>query len=348
MKIIYSTLFFIACTASVNAQFSLTKNINEPIVGDVYYTKTLDTNGTALPNTVTGNNVTWTILNVIESNTIVTNNYSSNGGNASNFPGTTIVQEDATNGNFSYYKVTPTSFELVGAELNFSGASGELNYNTNSAIIAQYPIAFGYNLNDPIGGTVSANGQTGPFTGNIVTKGDGTGTLKLNNTTFTNCIRVKTTQHATFTLAGGFVMGIFDQVVYNYFNSSNKFPLFSTNYAHIQTSGAFTVNQKTADVSALNSVALGLNSNSQNDVIFKAYPNPANSEVNIHFVLTQPESYTIEIVNTLGQTVRSLSKPNLVAGMYSETISLSGLTTGVYHINVIGKNTKGVAKLVIQ
>ncbi len=347
MKKIYLLIFSLIGISEFNAQTTLTKAANEPIVGDTYDTRTLDSNATAMPMGTSGSSVTWNLTNLV-SGALVTNSYlsPSTSTNSASFPGSTILLNDGTN--TSYFKSTASSYELLGAEISFSGLTAVLNYSTNSAVIAQYPMAMGYTNTDAVGGTISAASFSGPFSGTITTNGDATGTLNLNGTALSSCLRLKTKQNVSFTLAFGSITGTVDQTIYNYFNSSSKWPLFSVSYTHIVTSGAQTTDQMQTQISSLSSIPLGIRENKLNDIIFKAYPNPANNEVNIHFVLTQNESYTIEIVNTLGQVVKAVSKPNLQPGMYNETLDISGLTAGVYHINVSGKNAKGVEKLIIQ
>ena len=95
-------------------------------------------------------------------------------------------------------------------------------------------------------------------------------------------------------------------------------------------------------------IILGIKENLANDIIFKAYPNPANENVTIHFVLTQTESYTIDVLNNLGQVVKTLYKPYLSPGMYSEVIGIKDLTAGIYTVKVNGNHAQGTQKLIIE
>jgi hypothetical protein len=355
MKKIYLFAFSLIAISQVKAQLTLTKAANEPVIGDSYITKTLDTNFTALPLNVVGTNVTWNIANVIETGATSTNTYSAPGSGASSYPGTTIVQEDQGTGNTSYFKATASSYELLGAELSIGGIGAQLNYNTNSAIIAQYPITMGYTNTDPVAGTVTASTLTGTFNGTIATTADGTGTLNFvgGGSNFTNVLRIKTTQHIAFSLPSGLftINGTIDQSIYNYYHSSSKWPLFTATYNHVFSNNViFPIDDTVNDVMALSTVIVGIKERTKavNDIIFKAYPNPAHNQVAIHFVLTQKESYNIEIVNALGQVVKSVSKPDLQPGLYNEAIDINGLSAGVYHIRVQGKNASGVEKLIVE
>ncbi len=347
MKKIYLLVFSFIGISQINAQITLTKAANEPVIGNAYDSKGLDSNNTALPMNISGTNVTWNITNIIEAGGILTNTFipASADPNSSNYPGTTIVQSDGNS--VSYFKSSPSLYELLGLKVG----AFVLNYNTNPATIASYPITMGYLNNDNGAGTIAATNPsvTGTFASTIQTTADGTGTLNFNSgtTIFSNCLRLKTTQHISFnvTYMGFPLSGTIDQVIYNYYVSSNKFPVFTVNYTSVIAPGN---NRKQVNISTLSFVTVGVKENKLNDLIFKTYPNPAQNEVNIHYVLTQNDSYTFQVVNTFGQVVRSVSKPNLQPGMYNESIDLTGLSAGIYHVKVDGKNSHGVEKLIVQ
>ncbi len=345
MKKIYLLAFSFMAISQVKAQITLTKAFNEPVIGETYDTKDLDTT-VVLPMALSGANVTWNIDGLSETGGLTTNNFvdPSTDANAPNFPGTTIVQSDGNTS--SYFKSSASLYELLGLDAGMF----VLNYNTNAATIASYPISFGYVNNDTGAGAVTASTLTGTFASTISTTADGSGTLNFNSgaANYTNCLRIKTTQHVTFSLAGGFITGTMDMVIYNFYVGGNKFPLFTVNYTNINAPAAGINNQRQDQVSSLSGLVLGLSDKKLNDIIFKAYPNPANREVSLHFVLTQKESYTIDIVNALGQVVKSVAKPDLQPGLYNEAIDLQGLSAGVYHIRVQGKNASGIEKLIVE
>ena len=342
MKKIYLVALSLFTLNQANAQISLTKANSEPIVGDNYMMNVVDTTN-ALPINVTGAGVTWNVTGISQSGAVDTIKYvtSSANPNSSSYPGTTIVEQQGSN--ISYFKSTPTQYELLGLD----GGNFKLNYNTNSAIIAVYPVGLGYINNDIGSGTMTAS-ISGVFTSTIQTVGDGTGTLNLNGiNSFSNCLRVKMTQKMNFSL-GVFETGTINQATYNYYHSSSKSPIFTISYSHVVGSGAFPLDQWRINVKTKASIILGVNENSVNDIIFKAYPNPANENVNIHFVLTQAESYTIDVLNNLGQVIKTLYKPNLAPGMYSEVIDIKGLTAGIYTVKVNGNHAQGTQKLIIE
>lgn len=342
MKKIYLFALFVFAINQASAQISLTKANSEPIVGETYKTNQIDTTN-ALPMNISGVGVTWNVTGISESGLVDTTTYVSTAADvtALNYPGTTIVEHSA--GNKTYFKSTATQYELMGLD----AGQFVLNYNSNSAIVAVYPVSMGYVNNDNGAGAVSSGTNTGTFTSTIVTTGDATGTLNLNGVvSFSNCLRVKTIQNIDFVI-GGFFNGTINQVRYNYYHSSSKWPVFVVDHTFASLPAA-GFSQNIDNVSTLSTIVLGVKENNLNDIIFKAYPNPTMGDVTIHFVLTQNESYTIDVLNNLGQIVKSLNKPNLTAGMYSETIDVKDLSAGIYTVKVNGNHAQGTQKIVVQ
>ncbi|MCD6018923.1 MAG: C-terminal target protein [Bacteroidetes bacterium] len=333
-----------------NAQtsYTLTQTNSEPVIGDAYLPRLIDTT-TALPMNISGSSVTWNLTGLVDSLATDSNKYidPSADANSGNYPGVTIVQSSPTN--IAYFKSSMNQYELLGMDITFNGMTANVNYNTNSALLAQYPMSMGYSNTDSVKGAITISTFAGTFIGTISTTADGTGTLNLNGmSSFSNCLRLKTVQHIDFSLMGGLETGTMDQVIYNYYSSFSKFPVLTVNYNHVMAGGVFAVDDTLFNMSTLSSVVIGVKENKLNDIIFKAYPNPANNEINLYFVLVKDESYSFEVINTLGQVVKTVSMPNLHAGMYNETINTSDLSSGVYTIKVNGKSSQGTEKLVIQ
>ncbi|MBS1638318.1 MAG: T9SS type A sorting domain-containing protein [Bacteroidetes bacterium] len=351
MKKIYLTLLsavFAGQLAHAQAP-TLTKAGNDPVIGDSYTQNGLDTSN-AMPNSTTGTSVTWNISGVSVNTVVTVTTYSTpSSGDISSYPGTTIVMNSGGSNN-TYLKQSGTApsgtLEVEGMYVSSLGASMTF---TNSGVIAQYPISMGYSMTDPIAGSVSAGTVSGTFSGDMITHADGTGTLNFNSGTaiVPNCLRVVTTMTANLSLLGGLVTGTLQQDMYNYFTSSSKYPVFTVQYTHVVIPAA-SVDQLTATAAIQPSIVLGINEQSAKNVNFTAYPNPTSDNVSLHFVLTNTENYTVEINNTLGQTVKTVSLNNLQPGMYNENIDLTGLNKGIYFVKVKGTHAEGVQKILVQ
>ncbi len=118
--------------------------------------------------------------------------------------------------------------------------------------------------------------------------------------------------------------------LYN-FNSPwpSLFPeTFNGHFTYMMVSGTSTIGLDEANVS--------------NDV--ELYPNPTSGIVNI--AITQGGTYTIELVNMLGQTVHA--EEVSVSGNESINRNFSNLTKGIYLVNVKGDNYSSTTKLTIN
>lgn len=351
MKKIYLLTFSLFALSQIKAQttYTVLQQFHEPVVGDSYGAVALDTASTPLPMSVSGSGVTWTVLDVTQTGTTTTNTYSTaaSSTNSANYPGTTIVQTDGTT--TTYFKSSTNMLELLGVE----ASQFDLNYNVASATMATYPISFGYsNTDNTAEGTINATtpigAVSGTFTGAVTTTADGSGTLTINGvSTFQNVIRVKTVQNLAFDLPTplGQIQGTIDQTLYNFYHSSSKFPVFTVSHTVVNSPMG---GQTDSRVSTLSNVAIGVKENQRNEIAFRAYPNPASNDVDLYFVLTQTESYSIEISNNLGQVVKTVALNNLQPGIYNESINTSDLGSGIYTVKVSGKNAQGTQKLVIQ
>ncbi len=351
MKKIYLMALTCFALSNMTAQMTLTKANSEPIIGDINYTKTIDTTGFNMPNTVTGQNVVWTLTNALEDGGKDTTTYvtPSTFTNSSTYTGATIASIN-TGSTVTYYKATATQYEVRGLD----GGLYDLNFNSNTAIAAIYPVAYGYTNTDNFGGQMTVQGGgSGPFTGTVTTIADGTGDLDINGVvTYSNCLRVKSTQHITFSLTFGLITGTIDQTIYNYYHSSSKFPLLTINYQHVVTAGAQTLDNSIATVSLKESVPTvlptGIKTFNKANNLFSVYPNPATNEVNIHLVTAKNETYNITILNTMGQVVKTKMVANVSAGMYDEVLNVSDLTSGMYTIHVKGTTANGTQKLMVK
>ena len=350
MKKLYFMALACLALSSAQAQISLTKANSEPIIGDINYIKTLDTTGFEMPNTVIGQNVVWTITNALEDGGKDTTTYVAPATftNSSTYTGATIASIN-TGSTVTFYKATATQYEVRGVD----GGLYDLNFNSSTAIAAVYPVSYGYTNTDNFGGQMTVQGGgSGPFSGTVTTVADGTGDLDINGVvTYSNCLRVKSTQHITFSLTFGLITGTIDQIIYNYYHSSSKFPLLTVNYQHLVTAGAQTLDNSTAIVSLEESVPTvlptGIKAFNKNNQEFSVYPNPATNDVNLHLVAAKNETYHVTILNTIGQVVKTKTITN-VSGAINEVISVSDLTAGVYTINVKGNTTNGTQKLMIN
>lgn len=337
MKKIYLSIITIGFMLNANAQLSLTKAFNEPVVGNVNTKKGYDSTA-VLPKNV-GINQVWnfaslttnTVVEVSTFKTVASTTYSAN------FPSATITEDDGVGG-FTYSKATSTQFELVG----FENANTVVNF-TNSAIAAVWPISYGYSNTDSFAGPATINGTlTGTAVGTLTTLGSGTGTLIIpGGASFTNILQVKTNQTLNISLAGGFITANSVIKGYDYYHSTQKFPLLSVSYNNTSGSAPST----SATIRVNNVVLTGIN-DLNFDASFSIFPNPAKNQVNVKLHNATNASCNIEIVNSIGVPVQSINLGSDTE--ISNNISISNLAAGIYIVKTTLGDKVSARKLIIE
>lgn len=337
MKKIYLSIITATIAFSANAQLTLTKAFNEPVLGDVNSKEIFDS--VAVLNNSTGLNQVWnfsalTSSSVTEVGTFTTVASTPNG---SNYAGATIVEDDGQSG-FTYYKSTSTQYEIVGIE----DPNIVLNF-TNTAIAAIWPVTMGYSNTDLFAGSAAAGGTlTGTATGTTTTMGTGTGTLIIpGGASFTNILQVKTQQNVELNLAGGFITATVQTTDYNYYHGTQKFPLLTVSYSDVQ--GAFANTSATIKIN--NSVITGIN-DLNFDASFNIFPNPAKDYVNVKLHNAVNANCKIQIVNSIGQIAQEIDLGN--DSEITRNISVSNLNSGIYMVKTTLGNKVSVRKLIIE
>jgi len=315
----------------LDAQTTLSQSFNEPKPGDMESGYDLDTSAfsSGMPLNVTGNNAVWNFTNLKADQPPLDSYYLSAASETSsaNYPGCTMVEESG--GIYSYYKstTTPTTQTEV---LGIKTSTVSITF-TNSGIIAKYPISYGYSLTDNISGTFSFS-VSGTCSGSITTTADGQGTLNLpEGLVLTNVLRVKSVQ--TLTLTAFVPVATMKQTIYNYYVSSQKFPVLSVNYSKLTSSFSSTPTITGFATGSTNYFVTGLEETVLKETDVKLFPNPVHSVLNItlHGSVNQAE---IGIYNQLGQLVLKTSK--------REGIDISDLNNGIYIVEI--RTDKGLAR----
>lgn len=337
MKKIYLSILASTFAISMNAQLTLTKAANEPIVGNISAEKGYDSTNVIPKSTGAGQSWNFSSLTtntIVESTTYTT---VASSPSASAFPGATLAETDGA-GAWTYWKSTTSTFELMGmidpnTVINFS----------NTAVAAVWPISMGYNNTDAFAGSAAIQTTlTGSAIGTITSQGTGTGTVTLpGSLVFTNMLQLRTNQILQLNLMFGLVTATMSTNEYSYYHSSQKFPLITVSYQ--KAAGSFT--SSTCDIRINSAVAMGVNE-ATFDKAFVVYPNPASGLFHVMFTNEKNESLSLEIMNGLGQTLRQI---DLGSGNdINTTINVSDMGSGVYFIKTTIGNTSVVKKLVIQ
>ncbi|MBI3517804.1 MAG: T9SS type A sorting domain-containing protein [Bacteroidetes bacterium] len=337
MKKIYFTIIASVCMLSANAQLSLTKATTEPSVGDVTSKRDYDSVA-VLPKTV-GINQVWDFSSLTSTTVMATSTYTTVASTpySANFPSATVAENDGAGG-VVYYKGTTAQYELIG----FEDPTTAINF-TNTAVVAVWPVSYGYSNSDNFSGTATVNGTlTGTANGTITTLGSGTGTLIIpGGTSFTNILQTKTTQLLNISLAGGLLTSNSVATDYNYYHASQKYPLLTVSYN--RTTG--TQSSFTAGVKINTAVITGVN-DLNFDATFAIFPNPAKNNFTVKLSNAANANCMVEIINMMGKTVQSLNLGSNTEIM--SNVSISDLSTGIYVVKTTLGDKSSVRKLIVE
>jgi hypothetical protein len=327
MKIIYLLLSF-TLTSHLFCQ-TITQSANEPVVGDVDSNYSLDTSAytSGLPLNIKGANAVWDFSKLSGAFPVVIDSFINPAAatGATAYPGATYSQHRDNIYSFFRSSSNPQQTELMGAY----SPSLSLTFS-NTAIIAAYPVSFGYNLSDPVSGTFKYNNQNGACNGSITISADAQGTVLLaNNVTFTNVLRLKSVEELTMSV-GLFPVGSIRQTVYNYYAPGKKFPVLSfTNTKYQLFAGTPTITTLANGNYNYFTVA-GVKEREMQQAGF-LYPNPFTDKIFVDPASEAGnEEYRIcDLNGRVLQSVRTVTEidaASLASGLYFAEIKTGTLT----------------------
>jgi hypothetical protein len=336
MTKLYTIIF--SFTYLLSTAQTITQSFNEPSVGDVDKNYTLDTSAytTGLPNNISGNNVVWDFTKVAGAFPIVFDSIiapsAAPGGSA--FPTATYAQKRGTIVSFFKSVTSPQQTEWLSA----TSSSPSLTVTfTNSALVATYPISFGYSHTDPVTGTFKYNNTTGACNGSITVTADGTGTVNFpNGITFTNVIRLKSVEQLTMSTT--FPIGSISQSIYSYYAPGFKYPVISVQYQNYQ----LLVGTPTITAAAYGNfnyfTVTGINEQFITADL-KVFPNPFTDNLNLS-ADNAGLVKELRFYNLMGEMVSAAASTDL--------ISFEDLPPGVYLLEIRSLRGSSYQKVIRQ
>ena len=248
------------------------------------------------------------------------------------YPGTTSALTTTTSTMDEAKVFTKNSSNTV----SITGVEGEgliLNYITDNAFIGTFPLNFNdTNNSDNVSGTFTFNGNSGSFTGTVLTTVDAYGMLTMNDVgsgVYNGSVtRLKIEQNISLSI--GFPIGTVNQTSYYYYNSNNGDLVFRTTDAAIATPLG---SENILVMESLLTNTFGINDSSFEKVRFSVFPNPVNND-NLNF--TQPINIRIESI-----TIFDISGREIINKTTNENaIKINQLNSGLYLLCV--KTDRGI------
>jgi len=323
MKKFYISLSaFILCAGISNAQLTLTKATNEPVIGDVEYTKSFDST-TAIPKN-TGAGQVWNFTSAnpgtySETISYVAVNSTPQG---SLFPNATIA---VTRGGseYEYMKSSVTDYEYLGS----TNTSTEVMSFTNTALFYSWPISMGSTFTDLFSGPLTNGTVTSTMNGTISLTATGTGTVMLPGGNIqNNCLQLKRVIIAS--IVSGTTNSNFSETDYIYYSNAIKSPIISISYSYKGNSPDVNIMVNTS----LLPVGLNEQLSENNNVI--VYPNPCS------------EIITFGGIKSAELNIFSLAGKKIISAYDTNTVNVLSLEAGIYFLEIKERSGNKMVKIV--
>lgn len=229
-------------------------------------------------------------------------------------------------------------------------------YNYNPEIAMKFPFNYNDNYVDSFAGNFTVLSQNTDGEGYATVSADAWGQLQLPfGVVIDSVLRVRTVEHVeTDTIQITFPpitinpVDIDGEYINYYKPSLSKFPLLSYVTGTIKQDGN-TIDSNQTFISQYPLPGVGVEELENNITGINLYPNPTNNEnVTLTLELEKNTTIHVNILNKLGQTVKTIFNGDALNGTNNINIPINNLPSGIYFVTVY-VNGSGVAKkLVIQ
>jgi hypothetical protein len=266
------------------------------------------------------------------------------------FPSANLATGSASGQTYLYLTYKNNTYTIVGEEgpqtSNGQTVTVKQIYD-KPEVLYTFPLTYQTNQNGTYAAHYDLQGTTVYRNGTLKVTGDAYGTLKIMNKTYTNVLRL----HAITTEAdtiGGLPGYEIDYLIesWSYVTPGKKDNIFTisntteTIFGSSQTvkSVTYNINSKTAGIADNNVEISG----------FQLYPNPTRQNCRLTYTSAMEGHSDIQILNQLGQNVKSLNNLTLRTGENNFDLILNGLPNGIYYVRVSAGAESHVQKLVIE
>lgn len=315
ISLLFLLLFF---AVQLQAQPILTSGLN-PSNGTTFTAYYLDNSSVSAGSA--GANKTWDFSNISTNNADVTDYVyydATSTPYANKFPNANLAVEISSSpGLYTYQKATLTKIESMG----YYSSQYSLFYSDYYTAM-KYPFTYGDSFTDTYAHPYSS--------GTITVKADGYGTLKLPYGTYTNVLRVKTTDVSTY----------YTMTTYSYYaENCVGAPLMTIS----DNSTTKTVNLYWGVVTGSITTSLNETDNVSSEI---RLINTSNRTNNITFSIVTDQELEIKIFDQLGKIIQLF--PNKKYNTGFNELSLSQLSQGIYLINFIGSENKSTTLKIVR
>jgi hypothetical protein len=292
---------------------------------------------------ITGTGVTWdysSLFTYTGTTSLDTIKDASNSADFGDYPNA-VYHDDLAGGASNYFTNYEDSVLSYGYTFSLDGNDAKIMHNIDPLKMMELPMAEGQTYSDSTYGTAEVYGNSATTSGNVVVTADGTGTLSLGTTDFTNVIRIKLDETIAAIIDLGMLgtaNGTVTRTVYSYYDLANQNEAIlihaTINVNSNLFNGGYTAVYSSVDIEG----ASVEESISGADV--SVYPNPANNMVSI----TAPQGTDqLIIMNAIGQTVQTFNNPST-----KTSIDVVGFEKGMFFVQIKKGEGTITKKLIVR
>ncbi len=327
------------CSFAAFAQPTLTAATNTPVAGDIFNGRICDTTGVT-PG-ASGASVTWNFstLHATSQDTLAYMACSSTP-HCDSFIISNLASFDNTT--YQYYLNSTSAMTGIG---QVDAAGTNYIHLTNYLDQMFYPCTYLSTHVDTALGHFSISGTAVALRILDSFKADGYGTLTLPTGTHTNVLRVHMINYTTDTITiviGGIPFPTAST------SRSESYLWFDTGYhSPLLNIGLDTVGNVPLHVTSAkfytHGAVLGANTLTSDNSNIEVFPNPATENITVKFNTATSENVIVSLTDLVGREVATASQIT----NNSATIPVSGLSSGLYLVQVINGNERTTRKVVV-
>jgi hypothetical protein len=265
----------------------------------------------------------------------------------SNFPDATLCSQIVGQNTYSYMKYDNSASTLNGIGFTLgTDANAVIETYDQPELYAKFPINSTYNVSNTFSATYISYGITSYRRGSITMRADGYGTLKLPRNTYNNVLRIYTVSIDSADLNGSGMEKIVSSS-YTYQAPGIKNDLLKVYRDDIYVKGMHVNGNK--HVTYYDMAKTGISRKSDfADASVKIFPNPVQNLCTLSVETDKNAPAAIDVINALGQVVKTYSGLSLRNGTNSFTIDMSTYEKGFYFVRLSAEGQSTSQKILVQ
>jgi len=269
-------------------------------------------------------------------------------GLSSTYPSSNLVEGTVADTNFTFYKVSGNSFEIVGITFGATNVSF-----SNSMKLTNLPFGFGASSNDNFTGTFTVFSFTANISGTVNSQCDGLGQLILPGAAPIQALRVKTIISQTTSIAFVGDILINNTTQYNWYDPTTKNYIFSvskdSSISSFPSSEATTVVSFSSSKRNTNFPAINTSSVKELNLIqnLELFPNPSFGIATVTFNAKISEAINVSVFDVSGKLIHKINEfgNGSISKVYLET---SNWEKGIYFVQITQDKYQVTKKLVVR